>query len=158
VNARLQLLRQELRSDAETFALRIAELTALPLAATTDDLNLLARAAVALHHGYGAAESAMARLAKTFGTEPTGGNWPRALLESMALPVPGVRPAILSPVVLPLLRDLLSFRHFFRHAYAVPLDAVRLGALRDLALRVAPLWAADMQRADEWLAALAAGS
>jgi hypothetical protein len=54
------------------------------------------------------------------------------------------------------LRDLLAFRHFFRHAYVVPLDATRLAALRDRALRVRPLVRSDVRRLDAWLAALAA--
>ena len=84
MNGTLQLLRQELRSDLEAFAARVAELAALPLSASTDDANLLARAAVALHHAYGAFESALARIAKVFETEPSGANWHRSLLETMA--------------------------------------------------------------------------
>jgi hypothetical protein len=150
------MLRVEIGSDGEAFDARVAELESLTLSATTADANLLARAAVALHHAYGAFEAMIARIAKVFDTEPTGTNWHRSLLETMAQEVPGIRPAVVSSAALADLRDLLAFRHFFRHAYVVPLDAARLAALRDRALRVRPLVRADVRRLDAWLAALAA--
>lgn len=155
MNGTLQLLRQELRSDLEAFAARVAELAALPLSASTDDANLLARAAVALHHAYGAFESALTRIAKVFETEPSGTNRHRSLLETMALEVPGIRPAILAASTVPPMRDLLAFRHFFRRAYSVPLDAGRLSTLRDLAVAVRPAVARDFGAVDAWLAGLA---
>ena len=156
MKGRLQLLRQEIRSDAAAFAMRAEELATLPLAAATADANVLARAAVALHHAYGAVEAVMARLAKVFDTEPTGPNWHRSLLDSMALEVPGVRPAILGPESLAILRDLLSFRHFFRHAYAVPLDLGRIRSLADQVQKLAPRLAVELQAVDRWLHDLAA--
>ena len=99
--------------------------------------------------------AALGRIAKVFGTEPADQNWHRSLLETMAMEVPGIRPPILSRDALPALRDLLSFRHFFRHAYTVPLDAGRLVALRQKALAVRPVVTADFERLDAWLAALA---
>ncbi len=156
MKGRLQLLRQEIRSDAAAFAMRAEELAALPLDAATADANVLARAAVALHHAYGAVEAALARLAKVFDTEPTGQNWHRSLLDSMALGVPGVRPAILGLESLAILRDLLSFRHFFRHAYAVPLDAGRIRSLADQVQKLAPRLTVELQAVDRWLQDLAA--
>jgi hypothetical protein len=149
------MLRLEIASDRSSFADRVAELTSLALTPTTDDPNLLARAAVALHHAYGAFESALARIAKVFDTEPTGPNWHRSLLETMAMEVPRVRPAIVSRDALPALRDLLAFRHFFRHAYSVPLDAARLVAIRQRAEAVQPMLRADFERLDGWLNTLA---
>ncbi len=125
------------------------------LTPSTSDPNLLARTAVALHHAYGALESAIARIAKVFGTEPTGQNWHRSLLETMTMEVPGIRPAIVSLDALPALRDPLAFRHFFRHAYTVPLDATRLATLQERAMSVRPLVDADFARLDAWVTALA---
>lgn len=156
MNGRLQVLRFELQSDAQALGDRVDELAGLALDPSTTDPNLLARAAVALHHGYGAFEAALARVAKVFDTEPTGANWHRSLLETMAMEVPGVRPAVLRSEVLPALRDLLAFRHFFRHAYAVPLEAGRLAALRQRAIDVRSPVLEDLARLDAWLAALAA--
>jgi hypothetical protein len=44
----------------------------------------------------------------------------------MALPLAVVRPAVLNPARLGDLSELLAFRHFFRHAYAVALDEAEL--------------------------------
>jgi hypothetical protein len=44
----------------------------------------------------------------------------------MALPLAAVRPAVLDPARLADLSELLAFRHFFRHAYAVALDDAEL--------------------------------
>jgi hypothetical protein len=96
------------------------------------------------------------RIAKVFGTEPSAANWHRSLLETMAMEVPGIRPAIVTAAALPDLRDLLAFRHFFRHAYSVPLDASRRAALRARALHVRPAVLGDFDRLDAWLASLAA--
>jgi hypothetical protein len=155
VNGTLQVLRLEVAADARGFADRVAELSGLALTPSTDDPNLLARAAVALHHAYGAVESALARIARVFDTQPPGPNWHRALLETMAKEVPGIRPAILSASVLPSMRDLLAFRHFFRHAYSVPLDAGRLVALRLRTAEARVQVLADFERLDAWLASLA---
>ncbi len=155
MNGALHVLRLEVGSDGAAFASRVEEIESLALAFAADDPNLLARAAVALHHAYRAIEAALARIAKVFGTEPAGANWHRSLLETMAMDVAGIRPAIVSSAALPDLRELLAFRHFFRHAYVTPFDPGRLTALRDRAIRVSPVVLADFARIDVWLTTLA---
>ncbi|MGE0143452.1 MAG: hypothetical protein AB7I19_10300 [Planctomycetota bacterium] len=155
MNGALQVLRVEVRSDYAAFVARVEELGSLALGPTTDDPGVLARAAVALHHAYGTIEAALARIAKVFQTDPSGANWHRSLLDTMAMEVPGIRPAIVSTAALPALRELLAFRHFFRHAYAVPLDAARLTALARHAAEVRALLQSDFERLDRWLAELA---
>lgn len=44
------------------------------------------------------------------------------LLKRMAIPIEGIRPALLSQESYTLLDNLRSFRHFFRHAYSYELD------------------------------------
>ncbi len=156
MNGSLQVLRLEVRSDVAAFAARVAEIESLTISAQTTDANLMARAAVALHHAYGAFEAALARVARVFDTEPVGPNWHRSLLETMTMEVPGLRPAVVTQQALPDLRDLLAFRHFFRHGYQVALDPGRLAALRERAIRLRPTVDADWQRLDAWLAGLAA--
>ncbi len=157
MNPQLRMLRLEVRNDVEACLARIDELAAVPWSPTSVDPNVHARVAMILHHAYGAFEAALARIARTLGTEPTGANWHRALLETMAMDVPGVRPAVLSNSLLPGLRDLLSFRHFFRHAYSVTLDAGRLTTLRQRALDVRAGLVTDFARVDGWLAKLSEG-
>ncbi len=93
--------------------------------------------AVALHHYYGAAESIFERVARCFeGAPDPGSRWHQDLLERMALDLTGIRPALVSPGTRVALRELLGFRHFFRDAYAVTLDA---GRLRERAEALGPL-------------------
>jgi hypothetical protein len=158
VNARIQRLRAEVTSDREAFEQRIAEIEPLRLAeqATSGEL---AQAAVALHHAYSAVEAALARVARALGEgPPEGSEWHQELLHVMGLELEGVRPAVLSAKTSALLQPLLAFRHFFRHAYAVPLDAERLAALRIAALDLRPHLAADFDRLDTFLEQLAAGT
>jgi hypothetical protein len=155
LNGPLQVLRLELGADHQAFVERVDELASLDLGAGTRDPNLLARAAVALHHGYGALEAALARIAKVFETEPSGANWHRSLLETMAMDVPEIRPAVISAEAVPALRELLAFRYFFRHACSVPLDPARLTALRRRAVEASAILDGDFARLDGWLAELA---
>jgi hypothetical protein len=60
------------------------------------------------------------------------------LLAQMFLPMPGLRPAVLPEELRPALRELLGFRHLFRHAYATPLDLQRLRELANHFHRVMP--------------------
>jgi hypothetical protein len=53
-----------------------------------------------------------------------------------------------------LLRALLTFRHFFRHAYAVRLDPTKLGNVREQAMRLMPLLDRDLDRLDALLVSL----
>jgi hypothetical protein len=116
---------------------------------------VMAQAAVALHHGYGAVESSLVRVARYIeGALPTGPDWHVELLESMALELEGVRPRVLSDETLRLLRRLLAFRHFFRHAYAVSLDARRLEELATDALALESLLSTDLERLDGFLLTL----
>ncbi len=154
MKAQLQRLRAEIGSDRAAFDARAAELAGLDLSHADD--GTLARAAVALHHGFGAIEAALARLARTLGEGvPEGPDWHQALLTAMALEVPEVRPAVLSPESLRALRRLLGFRHFFRHAYAVALDADQLASLRAEALALREPLKADLDRLDAFLAQVA---
>jgi hypothetical protein len=117
---------------------------------------VLAQAAVALHHGYSAVESVLERTVRALeGSLPTGADWHVALLESMALEIQEVRPPILSAESLRLARQLLAFRHFFRHAYAIKLEAAKLAPLREDMIALSATLDRDLDRLDSYLSALA---
>jgi hypothetical protein len=157
LKAILQRLRAEIQSDRAAWLVRVDELRALDM--SQGDAGALAQAAVALHHGYGAVESAFERVARTMeGSIPTGRDWHVALLESMSLDIEGVRPRVLSPESLRLLRGLLAFRHFFRHAYAVRLQPPRLEALREDMLELREPLERDLAQLDAHLAQVASAS
>jgi hypothetical protein len=53
---------------------------------------------------------------------PSGPNWHQDLLRQMAADVPGVRAAVLSPDLFPMLDRHRGFRHVVRNVYAYVLD------------------------------------
>lgn len=158
MNAALQRLRAEIGYDRAAFAARIDELAGLDLPPTSSGADQRARAAVALHHGYGAIESIMVRVTRFLeGNLPEGPDWHQGLLQSMGLAIDGVRPAIFSADTIAVLRHLLGFRHFFRHADAVDLDAARLNLLRREMVDNAPRILGELDDLDAFLAQVSAG-
>ncbi len=67
------------------------------------------------------------RIAKVVdGVVPEGDTWHQRLLKQVSLEIADTRPACLSPETVEVLRPLLGFRHFLRHAYAVRLDRAKV--------------------------------
>ncbi|MEM8546467.1 MAG: hypothetical protein AAGF66_21035, partial [Cyanobacteria bacterium P01_H01_bin.119] len=52
--------------------------------------------------------------------------WHSALLQRMTQAVPSIRPAVISLETYTSLNALRGFRHFFRHAYEVPINYEQL--------------------------------
>ena len=76
-----------------------------------------------LHNLYCAFEDLFKIVAATFENHIEDKNrYHLELLKRMAIPIEGVRPALLSQKNYTLLDNLRSFRHFFRHAYSYELD------------------------------------
>lgn len=76
-----------------------------------------------LHSAYGIIENYFLRVSKFFENSLPPYGWHKALVEKMALEIPGVRPALLTEE--PLKRralELLKFRHRFRNLYGEDLD------------------------------------
>lgn len=86
--------------------------------------------ALALAHAYAAFETMLVRIERASGLpERAGAAWHRTLLADAARPVAGLRPELVPPAAEQDWAELLSFRHFLHHAYAVGLDARRLELL-----------------------------
>lgn len=134
MRARLARLHAELLQDLPIVARLGAEIASTPEVSLRDEAQR-ALAAVRLHRYYTAIETVLERIERAFAAVPTGADWHAELLEGAALHLPDVRPAILPPAVVGELRELLKFRRFFRHAYAVELDATRLLALTVIVAR-----------------------
>ncbi len=154
IPAEVQRLRAEMKSDRAAFGMRLDELSRLdPLSA---EPAISAQIAVCLHHAYGAVEAALTRVARLLeGSVPQGSDWHQQLLHTMTLDIPSVRPAILDPETAELLRKLLGFRHFFRHAYAVSWDAEQLARLQGVALATRIPLSRDLDALDTFLVQLA---
>ncbi len=126
--AGLLRLRSELVRDRQILTALGREIDAnrAVLAAETVERSKLAVLAVDIHRYYTGLESILERIERYFGVLPTGPDWHRELLDGAALEIEGVRPRVLAPALLEDFRELLRFRHFFRHAYAVELNAAKL--------------------------------
>ena len=88
-------------------------------------------AAYQLHNIYNALENSFIQVSRTFEnhiTQPE--SWHRELLEKMFLDLSPIRPALVPDSCRALLRDLMSFRHVFRHAYDFEIDTAKLCALQ----------------------------
>jgi len=150
-----QRLRAELRADLSAYRRQCRVLSGLTLEGSATDADR-ALAAVALHHGYGAIETALARVSRFFdGSLPQGPDRHRQLIDSMRLDLEDVRPAVISPRTLTGLHRLLAFRHFFRHAYAAELDPIRLASVATVARELEASLVADFAALDDLLAKLA---
>lgn len=86
--------------------------------------------AYALHNLYSALENSFDQISRSFENHVVDREqWHRELMLKMFLEIPGVRPAVLPEELRPLLNDLRSFRHVFRHSYDFRLDPLKLNAL-----------------------------
>ncbi len=138
------LLLAEIRADREALAAHhrkvVGALPDLP-----EDPGAEAIVASAVHHYYTALKSLFERIARAFEGPPARGDrWHQDLLRAMSLHIEEVRPPVVAPERLPVLRDLLGFRHFFRHAYAVELDPIRLRDIAERLIAVHPMLREDL--------------
>lgn len=102
-------------------------------------------AAYYLHNLYNAFENIFRRVAKTFGNavsdEP---GWHISLLQRMRLDIPGVRPHLIGPAAYDVLDELRRFRHIFRSAYRLELDADRLALVLRKAQALREIYRAEI--------------
>jgi hypothetical protein len=147
VAAQLHLLTAALEADLRAVAAhRDTVARALDKAPWPESDPLAAVVAVALHHYYGGVESLMERIAIAFeGLPVRSDRWHQDLLFAMTLAVEDARPALWQPAAAGPLRELLGFRHFFRHAYAVDLDAAKLERLARVLADVHPAVVGDVK-------------
>lgn len=98
-----------------------------------------------LHNLYNAIEDLLRVIAGYFEKRITDApHWHIQLLRRMGHKIGGVRPALLSQESYLLLNGLRSFRHFYRHTYAAPIDYDQLRINLDKARRLRPILERDM--------------
>lgn len=104
---------------------------------------------------YTAAENLLLKIAASIdgGVPARDENWHAALLARMANEFPGRRPPVLSAESAHLLNQLRGFRHVVRNAYAHELDHDRLIENAELAIRLLPLLAGDVDTLERYLSA-----
>ncbi len=92
--------------------------------------TVCAGVAYALHNLYSALENSFDQISRSFENHVVDREqWHRELMLKMFLEIPGLRPAVLPDELKPLLNELRSFRHVFRHSYEFQLDPLKLNAL-----------------------------
>lgn len=112
-----------------------------------DDEIRLESVAYQLHNLYNAVEDLFRLVAAHFENQVEHfGRWHTVLLRRMRQEVEGMRPAFLSEESYVLLNGLRSFRHFFRHAYAVPVEYAHVQINLENARRLRPLLQQDVER------------
>ncbi|MEA5620810.1 hypothetical protein VB711_23650 [Cronbergia sp. UHCC 0137] len=112
-----------------------------------ENFEKLESLAYQLHNFYGAVEELLKVVANYCENNISDtSQWHSLLLKRMMQPVQGVRPALLSIESYDLLNALRGFRHFFRHAYGVPLDFLQLESNLHKAVEVKPLLDQDFDR------------
>ncbi len=100
-----------------------------------------------LHNLYCAFESIFERIAQTFGNQIADrAGWHADLLRRMTLDIEGVRPRVLSAPAYDSLDELRRFRHVFRSAYRLRLDADRLALVYRKAQALEHVYRADIER------------
>jgi hypothetical protein len=92
-----------------------------------DDPVRLESVAYQIHNFYNAIEDLLKIVAAHFENQISDtARWHTVLLQRMSQEIPGIRPVLLSQESYLLLNSLRGFRHFFRHAYGVPIDYEQL--------------------------------
>lgn len=100
-----------------------------------------------LHNLYCAFEDLFKIIAREFENNiDNGSKYHYELLKRMAIAIEGIRPKLISEDTFPLLDNLRSFRHFFRHAYSYYLDKRKIDIVLEDALKLKELYKHDIER------------
>jgi hypothetical protein len=111
--------------------------------------------AVNLHGHYTALETLLERVARLLDEEvPAGPSWHQELIAQMSIELRALRPAVIPAAIVPELHELRRFRHFFRNAYVLELDPVKVMSHADRLLHVHPALASSLSALRRHLAAL----
>jgi hypothetical protein len=150
----LTLLLAELRRDQAALTPHARELQELrsdwPRVAS--DRPRLVLACVLLHAWYTGLETLFERIARGLDRSvPRGDQSHKELLRQMATELPGLRAAVIDDSIEAELLQLLKFRHFFRHAYAVPYDPVKVLAEVERVVALHPRLDANLASLERFL-------
>lgn len=143
MNVQIQILKADITADL----VAIAEIYQALKRAGTELHEESQRIVTAyyLHNLYCAFESIFQRIATVFGnhiSERDG--WHADLLRRMTLDIEGLRPRLLSGSAYEAMDELRRFRHVFRSAYRLHLDADRLALVYRKAQALERVYQADM--------------
>ncbi len=154
MHGKLFLLNDSIRRDMETIAAIYAELARHPLTAEADN-DVLIVIAYHLNNLYNAFENIFQSIAAASENSiDADGRWHAQLLEHMRLDARPLRPAVIDDAAYIALDELRRFRHLFRHAYMVNLDARRLQIVWDQAFDLQKIYPEQLTRFMEFVQTL----
>ena len=146
----IKLLKADIAADEQVIA-RLYE----ALAGTWDSPDTPEQAIVVgyyLHNLYMGFEHIFERVAETFENQIADKSQRHAqLLRRMSLDIPEMRPRLISDEAYECLDELRRFRHVFRSAYTIRLDADRLKLEVSRARRLRELYPAEFSRFQAFL-------
>ncbi|PSB25594.1 hypothetical protein [Stenomitos frigidus] len=112
-----------------------------------EDAARLESVAYQVHNFYNAVEDLLKTIAVQFENQVTDtSRWHQLILQRMTQEIPAVRPAFLSQNSFEALNALRGFRHFFRHAYGVPIEYEQLFANLNRVRAVLPILEQDVKQ------------
>jgi len=128
------LLERSIQHDWMTIERLYTEIGTPTLNADATEETLIV-VAYRLHNLYNAFENIFRNIAAAFENQlDEASGWHSPLLQRMCLDLMPVRPAVIDAAAYAALDELRRFRHVFRSAYGVDLDAARLRLVLDKAL------------------------
>lgn len=133
-------LAAELNGDRAALASLAASIVELVRAAGGDVAGVPMRTlavAFQLERFYTALEGLLSRVLRTLdGDVPVGPEWHNDLLRAASVAVEGLRPALIPSEAVPLMRELLGFRHYARHGYDTTPEPRRVDDVASIAVQV----------------------
>ncbi len=145
MNVQIQTLKADIAADLEAIAEIYQALDQCGTDLRGEQQRIVA--AYYLHNLYCAFESIFQRIAQIFGNHISErADWHADLLRRMTLDIEGVRPRLLSAQAYDSLDELRRFRHVFRSAYRLRLDADRLALVYRKARALDQVYRTDIQQ------------
>ncbi len=112
-----------------------------------EDAVRLESVAYQIHNFYNAVEDLLQTVAVQFENQVSDtSRWHQLILQRMTQEIEAVRPAFLSQSSFESLNALRGFRHFFRHAYGVPIDYDQLTTNLNRVRAILPILEQDVER------------
>lgn len=113
----------------------------------TGDQAIVEATSFQVNNYYSAVEDLLRIVAAAFENNiANAARWHSEQIDRMTLTIEGVRPALLSATTAQSLHKLRTFRHFFRHAYRVPIDANEVVEKVAIVRQVHPLLMSDVEQ------------
>lgn len=145
MNAKISTLKANIVTEQQVINKIYANLHRYPDTPNTES-DVIA-VAYFLHNLYSAFESIFQRVASAFENQINDqAGWHAELLQRMTLEIEGIRPAAIGANTHKHLDELRRFRHMFRSAYRIDLDAERLALARKAAQLLELMYPADLSR------------